>query len=124
MVQHRRQDQAHCFVLPIDEKHTHAFFLFYFKTLVVPVLNVAIPPNVLNFVLGIANKLHITPLIMEDGVAVAAEQEGYDEHYDAPIAELNPAVMQFQQLTIRKWEEYLASRPAERPAPLTQLRTH
>jgi phenylpropionate dioxygenase-like ring-hydroxylating dioxygenase large terminal subunit len=114
----------HCFVLPMDEKHTHAFFLFYFKTLVVPVLNVAIPPNVLNFVLGIANKLHITPLINEDGVAVAAEQEGYDEHYDAPIAELNPAVMQFQQLTIRKWEEYLASRPVERPAPLSQLRTH
>jgi phenylpropionate dioxygenase-like ring-hydroxylating dioxygenase large terminal subunit len=114
----------HCFVLPMDEKFTHAFFLFYFKKLVVPVVNLTIPHGVLNKVLAVANKLHITPLIMEDGVAVAAEQEGYDEHYDAPIAELSPAVAQFQQLTIRKWEEYLATRGAEKTVPLTQLRAH
>lgn len=108
----------------MDETHTHAFFLFYFKKLVVPVLNVTIPNGVINRVLKIANKLHITPLIEEDGVAVAAEQEGYDEHYDAPLAELSPAVAQFQQLTIRKWEEYLATRAPEKAAPLSQLRTH
>ena len=37
-----------------------------------------------------------------------AEQEGYDANFDAPLAELNPAVNLFQQLTIRKWEEHLA----------------
>ena len=35
------------------------------------------------------------------------EQQGYDVHFDAPLAELNPAVNLFQQLTIRKWEEHL-----------------
>ena len=114
----------HCFVLPMDEKCTHAFFLFYFKKLVIPVINVTIPQGVLNRVLAIANKLHITPLIAQDGVAVAAEQDGYDEHFDAPVSEPSPAVAQFQQLTIRKWEEYLASRPADKPAQLSQLRVH
>jgi hypothetical protein len=33
---------------------------------------------------------------------------GYESHYDAPLAEFNPAVNLFQQLTIRKWEEHLA----------------
>ena len=113
-----------CLVLPEDERTTKVFFLFYFKKLVVPVVNLTIPHGVLNKVLAVANKLHITPLIMEDGVAVAAEQEGYDEHYDAPIAELSPAVAQFQQLTIRKWEEYLATRSADKTVPLTQLRAH
>ena len=50
-----------CFVLPIDETHTRAFFLFYFKTLVVPVRPSRFRAASLNCVLGIANKLHITP---------------------------------------------------------------
>ena len=41
---------------------------------------------------------------------VEAEQRGYEAFFEAPIAELNPAVQLFQQLTIRKWEEYLATR--------------
>ena len=115
----------HCFVLPMNEKHSHAFFLFYFKTLVVPLINIPIPYRVLSSVLQVAKKVLITPLLQEDGVAVAAEQHGFDHHHDAAIAELNPAVSQFQQLTIRKWEEYLASAPTkDRPAPtgLSQLR--
>ncbi|MEM7676448.1 MAG: aromatic ring-hydroxylating dioxygenase subunit alpha, partial [Myxococcota bacterium] len=50
----------------------------------------------------------------EDGVAVEAEQQGYDEHYEAPIAELSPAVHAFQALTIRKWQDYLDSVAAKR----------
>jgi hypothetical protein len=45
---------------------------------------------------------------------VEREQEGYELHYDAPLAELNPAVNLFQQLTIRKWEEHLSRRKDSR----------
>jgi hypothetical protein len=37
-------------------------------------------------------------------------------HFDQPIAELNPVVHQFQQLTIRKWEEHLARSTGSRTA--------
>ena len=56
----------------------------------------------------VVKELHIRPLFAEDGVAVEAEQQGYNTYYDEPLAELNPDVNHFQQLTIRKWEEYLA----------------
>jgi len=59
-------------------------------------------------ILKIANVMHIKPLLEQDGDACREEQEGYERHYDAPIAELSPAVHAFQALTIRKWEEYLA----------------
>ena len=97
-----------CFVLPIDERRSRAFFLFYFDSFKVPFLPFRFPRRVMNLVLQIANPLHIKPLLDQDRVAVEAEQEGYDRYYDAPIAELNPAVGLFQQLTIRKWEEHLA----------------
>ena len=71
----------------------------------------------MNLVLALANVLHIEPLLAEDGVAVEAEQEGYEAHFDAPIAELNPAVRLFQQLTIRKWEEHLAKQQGDAAEP-------
>ena len=55
-----------------------------------------------------SRRLLVRPLLAEDGFAVEAEQEAWARHYDQPIAELNPVVHQFQQLTIRKWEEHLA----------------
>jgi hypothetical protein len=97
-----------CFVLPIDERTTRAFFLFYFDALKVPFTAMRIPRWLMTTVLRIANAVLIKPLLRQDGFAVEAEQEGYEAHFDAPIAELNPAVSLFQQLTIRKWEEYLA----------------
>ena len=98
-----------CFVLPIDERTTRSFFLFYFDAIKIPFTPLRIPQRALSFFLRAANGLLIKPLLAEDGVAVEAEQEGYETYHDAPIAELNPAVTLFQQLTIRKWEEHLAS---------------
>lgn len=110
-----------CFVLPIDERHTRAFFLFYFNFFKVPFLPLRFPRRAMNLILRIANPLHIKPLLDQDRVAVEAEQEGYDRFYDAPIAELNPAVALFQQLTIRKWEEHLVKtgqmKAEHRPQP-------
>ncbi|NVB42814.1 Rieske 2Fe-2S domain-containing protein [Pseudenhygromyxa sp. WMMC2535] len=99
-----------CLVLPIDERTTRAFFLFYYKQLKIPMLPVAIPRWLMTPILTVANRILMRPLLEEDGEAVEAEQEGYERHFDAPIAELNPAVHEFQRLTIAKWEEYLAER--------------
>ncbi|MCP6760145.1 MAG: aromatic ring-hydroxylating dioxygenase subunit alpha [Fischerella sp. CENA71] len=96
-----------CFILPINERTTRTFFLFYFDALRIPFTKVRIPQWLMTFVLRIANLLLIKPLLSQDGVAVEAEQEGYETHFDKPIIELNPAVTLFQQLTISKWEEHL-----------------
>lgn len=104
------------FVLPIDERTTRAFFLFYFESLQVPLVGVRIPRWVMTPVLGIANRILIGPLLGEDGWAVEAEQKGYETHFNAPLAELNPAVGLFQDLTIRKWEEHLRAAPERHPA--------
>ncbi|MEO1336544.1 MAG: aromatic ring-hydroxylating dioxygenase subunit alpha, partial [Myxococcota bacterium] len=88
-----------CFVLPISEKRTRTFFLFYFKSFKVPLLPLTIPRQLMKPLLEVSNKLLIGPLLCEDGEAVEAEQQGYEEHYEAPIAELSPAVHAFQALT-------------------------
>ncbi len=122
------------FVLPIDERTTRGFFLFYFDHFRIPFTKIKIPRRVMKPFLRISNQLLIKPLLGEDGVAVEAEQTGWEEHWDAPIVELNPAVNAFQALTVRKWEEYLASqdgvrglrdrnrlvRPRKKPAPTSK----
>ena len=99
-----------CLVRPIDERTTHAFFIFYFKQFRVPFTRARIPKPVMSTFLKFAKRLTVKPLLEEDGMAVAAEQDGYDRHWDAPLAELNPVVKSFQELTIRKWTEYLDSK--------------
>lgn len=101
--------KSYCFVLPIDAQTTRAFFLFYFKGFKVPLLPLALPRWAMDPILKIARHTLVRPLLQEDGDAVEAEQDGYNAFWSAPIAELNPAVHAFQDLTIRKWEEFLAS---------------
>lgn len=96
-----------CFILPIDERNSRVFFLFYCDALKIPFTSIAIPQWLMTFVLKVANPLLIEPLLHQDRVAVEAEQEGYENHFSAPLIELNPAVHQFQKMTIQKWEEYL-----------------
>jgi len=96
-----------CFVLPIDERSSRVFFLFYFEGLKIPLTPLHIPRWLMTPVLRAANRMLIRPLLEQDGRAVEGEQQGYEMYFDAPLAELNPAVNLFQQLTIRKWEEYL-----------------
>jgi 4beta-methylsterol monooxygenase len=106
------------FVLPIDERTTRAFFVFYFDpdTFKIPLLPIAFPERALRPVMRIAKRVLLQPLLSEDKFAVEAEQEGYEAHFDKPIAELNPCVRAFQDLTIRKWEEHLAG-ASKRAAP-------
>lgn len=105
-----------CFVLPIDAQNTRVFFLFYFNSFKVPLLPLTIPQVFMKPILQIANRLLIRPLLSEDGVAVQAEMRGYERHWRAPIAEINPAVHAFQALTIRKWEAYLERENQKREA--------
>jgi 4beta-methylsterol monooxygenase len=102
------------FVLPIDARTTRSFFLFYFKEFKVPFLPFHIPQRVMEPFLVISNRVLIKPLLEQDGVAVEAEQLGWEEHYEEPIAELSPAVHAFQALTIKKWEEHLARQGGRR----------
>ena len=108
-----------CFVLPIDEQTTRAFFIFYFshKALKIPFLSVHLPSALLHWIMPIAKETVVRPLLEEDGDAVEAEQEGYNAHFEQPIAELNPAVSALQQLTLRKWEEHIQKSRSRLSAP-------
>lgn len=96
-----------CFFLPIDERTTRTFFLFYFESLRIPFTPLRIPRYLMTLVLRAANRVLIAPLLRQDGRAVEAEQMAYEAHHAQPVPDLNPAVGLFQQLTIRKWEEHL-----------------
>jgi hypothetical protein len=100
-----------CFVTPIDERKTKTFFLFYFKSLKIPLLPLRIPRWLMQPVLQVANKVLVRPLLGEDAWAVQEEQIGWERHWDKPIAEINPAVHEFQKLAIRKWEAHLDGGP-------------
>ncbi len=109
-----------CLVLPEDERTTKVFFLFYFKSFNVPFTPFKFPRQLMEPIIKAANLVHVIPLLEQDGVACMEEQAGYERHFDAPIAELSPAVNAFQALTIRKWEEFLAREEA-RTKPATGL---
>ena len=96
------------FLLPIDERTTRVFFLFYYRDFKVPFLPLKVPERLMTPLLKLGHKYLVRPLFDEDGWAVAREQEAYDEHWAAPLAEVNPQVLAYQRLTVRKWEAYLA----------------
>lgn len=96
-----------CFVVPIDERTTRAFFLFYFDAFIIPMTSLATPKWLTQAILWIAAPLLLKPILAQDGIALEAEQEGYEQYWDAPPIELNPVVPLFQQLTANKREAHL-----------------
>ena len=96
-----------CFVLPMDRTTTRVFFLFYFDALRIPGTRARVPQPLMGPLMKAAGALAVRPLLRQDGTAVEAEQEGYERNFASPLVELNPAVHLFQDLTIRKWEQYL-----------------
>jgi hypothetical protein len=48
-------------------------------------------------------RCRVEELKMSDGIAVEAEQEGFEQNWQVKFAKLNPAVRAFQTLTVRKW---------------------
>lgn len=106
----------HCFVLPIDRKTTRVFFLFYYDRRVfkLPFLPLTMPSRLMRPLLHVGNTLLVKPLLGQDGFAVEEEQRAYDRHFDVAMADLNPAVRAFQNLTVRKWDEYLSTEDPSR----------
>ena len=105
-----------CFLLPLDERTTRVFFLFYFDALKLPVLPVRVPRWLMTPAPPRGKSAPDQAAPAQDRFAVEAEQEGHLAHFDAPLAELNPAVGLFQQVTIRKWAEHLAKAGSPRPS--------
>lgn len=103
-----------CFFLPLDERTTRVFFLFYFDALRLPLTGIAVPRWLMRPLLGLSNRLLIRPLLMQDGAMVEAEQRAYETKPDAPITELNPAVIEFQRLIVEEWRRHRGdAAPAE-----------
>jgi phenylpropionate dioxygenase-like ring-hydroxylating dioxygenase large terminal subunit len=104
------------FTWPIDEQHTRIFFVLYYRKLCVPGTGIAAPRALMEAFLRLGNATVMKHIFDQDGFALEAEQHGYDTQWEGPSAELNPVIGAFQDLTIRKWEEYLAPRRQARPA--------
>jgi phenylpropionate dioxygenase-like ring-hydroxylating dioxygenase large terminal subunit len=104
-----------CFVLPLDERTTRVFFLFYFAELRIPLTSITVPRWLMSPLLWISNRLMIRPLLMQDGVMVEAEQRAYEAQPDAPAIELNPVVIEFQRLIIAEWRDHCGESTAAEP---------
>jgi phenylpropionate dioxygenase-like ring-hydroxylating dioxygenase large terminal subunit len=107
-------------MLPMDERTTRVFFLFYFNHIQVPFTPWHFPQTLMRLVLRLVVPGFIKPLVSQDGDAVAWEQQGYESHFDAPLAELCPVVPLFQELVVRKWEEHLSG--TQKPRSLEAVR--
>ena len=103
----RGQIRYWTFLLPMDVRTTCVFFVMAYDRLRVPGLPASLPHRALRWVLA-AIQPFVRSLLDQDGVALEAEQRGYEAHWDAPLVELNPAVALLHRLTIRKWEAHLA----------------
>lgn len=106
-----------CFLLPIDERTTRVFFVFYFDSVKIPLTPFNAPKWLTQIVLNASVPLLFKPLLEEDGVALEAEQIGYEEHWNAPPIELNPIVPLLQKLTVQKWQDYLDKHRVPESAP-------
>lgn len=95
------------FMLPEDERTTRCFFVFLFGPIRFPIINKRLPEFLRKPVLWITNKMYIEPLLGEDKWALELEQIGFDNNPGAAQIELNPAVVHFQKLSLRKWHEYI-----------------
>jgi phenylpropionate dioxygenase-like ring-hydroxylating dioxygenase large terminal subunit len=93
--------------LPEDRTTTRAFILLFYRALKVPGTPFSVPKRLMKGVIRLGNKLIVDPVFAEDGAALALEQAAWERHWDNPIAELNPQVKAFQELTVRKWSEWL-----------------
>lgn len=95
------------FMLPIDEHTTKVFTLQLWEPLKIPVVGRPFPHPLAQLAMPL-----IKPVTMEifrqDGFTVEEEQVAYLQDVTRPIPEPNPMVKRFNELSARKWEEYVA----------------
>lgn len=109
------------FTLPIDRTHNRHIFIFYLRRDVIrlPLLGPNLPRWVVQQMMQANRRFTLYPLLSQDVWVIKREQEGWEQHWERPAPELSPVVRHFQDLTIRKWEEYLARQnPASRSLPM------
>ncbi len=105
------------FTLPQDDSHNRHIFIFYVRPDIIrlPFLGAKLPYRLVSAMMKAQRYMTLQPLLGQDVWVLRHEQEGWEHHWDRPAPELSPVVRAFQDLTIRKWEEYLANRkPARR----------
>ena len=96
-------------IIPIDENYSQFFFCFLFSPFKIPFTPFKTNKLLTKLFAKISGPVSINKVMAEDKMAVEWEMEGYQNHWDAPVAELNPMVNMFQDLTIEKWDNYVQS---------------
>ncbi|MCH9687716.1 MAG: Rieske 2Fe-2S domain-containing protein [Deltaproteobacteria bacterium] len=96
------------FTLPMDESTNRHFFIFYLRpgAIRLPGLG-AVPRWLADKMMKMTRYTTLQPLLGQDVWVIGHEQDGWERHWDRPAPELSPVVKAFQDLTIRKWDEYL-----------------
>ncbi len=100
------------FTLPWDGSNNRHIFIFYLRPDVirVPKLGWKLPYWLVSRMMRAQRVLTLQPLLGQDVWVIGHEQRGWEQFWDKPAPELSPVVKAFQDLTIRKWEEHLATR--------------
>ena len=111
-----------CFLLPLDLRTTHVFFLFYFDAVQMPLLRRPMPRGLQRLLMLAARRLLIRPLLAQDGRMVEAEQQAYERDPYVAGYELNPAVAEFQKLIVGQWRVGICAAPGGTAVRETSLK--
>ena len=105
------------FTLPTDDSHNRHIFIFYVRhdTIKLPLLGPRLPHWFVSKMMKAQRWMTLQPLLGQDVWVIEREQDAWERHWDRPAPELSPVVKAFQDLTIRRWEEYLATRRTTAP---------
>jgi hypothetical protein len=106
------------FTLPLDKANNRHIFIFYLhpKAIRLPLVGPRLPRWLMQRMMWMTKYTTLQPLLGQDVWVIDHEQNAWERHWDRPAPELSPVVKKFQDLTIRKWQEYLDSRDVEREA--------
>lgn len=100
------------FVLPRDESSNRHFFLLCMspRSISLPGLRGwTLPFWLRQWMCDLTRRYYMDPLFAEDVWVLEQEQLAWEKHWDRPAPEISPVAYAFEDLTIRKWEQYLAS---------------
>jgi phenylpropionate dioxygenase-like ring-hydroxylating dioxygenase large terminal subunit len=100
------------FTLPQDDGNNRHIFIFYVRpdTIKLPLLGPRLPHWLVSKMMAAQRWITLQPLLGQDVWVIKHEQDGWEKFWDKPAPEVSPVVKAFQDLTIRKWQEYLATR--------------
>ena len=93
------------FMLPRDEGRTTVFTVQFWAP---PKTGFQWPASVFQAVAMPVIRPITKEIFRQDGFTVEEEHRAYHEDPSRPIPEPNPMVRRFNELTVRKWDEYLA----------------